>query len=655
MAPKEAAKIEIPQNESGLPLEEFEPNIRPADDLFRHVHSRWLDRTKIPADRARYGSFVQLVEQAEIEVQQIITEAGEAGSSEAMQKIATLYASFMDTDRANAAGIEPIRDLLDRVDAISNVTEFLTTLGSLEREGVGGFLQAYVDNDPGNPERYIIGLEQAGIGLPDESYYREDSFAELRDTYREYLATMFGHLGSDDAQTDADQVFELERELAAHHWNSVDSRDSKLTYNLRRLHDDLHALKPWALSLASEKAFEEVVVRQPSFIAELLELLNEERLADWKLWLRVTVLRSFAPYLSEQISRDNFDFVGTALTGATKQRDRWRRGIALVEGVLGDIVGREYVARAFDESSKAKMDKLVEWLVEAYRQSITKLDWMSEGTRANAIQKLEKFTPKVGYPVKWRSYEALEISDDLVGNVRASNVFEHNREINKIGAPIDRDEWFMSPQTVNAYYNPGFNEIVFPAAILQYPFFDSNRDAAANFGAIGAVIGHEIGHGFDDQGSRYNGDGLLEDWWTDEDRARFEERTSSLIAQFDALAPSEAPDHKVNGALTIGENIGDLGGLGIAWKAYLLSLEGEEPPVVDGLTGAQRFFYAWAQAWQLKIRPEEAIRLVSIDPHSPNEHRTNQIVRNLDEFYVAFDVQEDDGLYLAPEARVTIW
>jgi len=405
-----------------------------------------------------------------------------------------------------------------------------------------------------------------------------------------------------------------------------------------------------------DHSFDEVVVRQPSFMSGLETVLTAENLPAWRDWLAWQVIRSNAAYLSSDFVETNFDFYGKTLTGTPELRARWKRGVSLVEGALGEAVGRIYVERHFPEAAKTAMDVLVANLVEAYRQSITGLEWMGEATRARAIDKLEKFTPKIGYPVKWRDYSSLEIdASDLIGNVRATNEFEFQRELGKIGKPLDRDEWFMTPQTINAYYNPGFNEIVFPAAILQFPFFDETRDAAANYGAIGAVIGHEIGHGFDDQGSKYDGDGRLTDWWTPEDRAAFEERTKSLIEQYNALAPRQVPDHHVNGALTIGENIGDLGGLSIAWKAYLISLDGQEPPVIDGLTGAQRFFLSWAQAWQLKARDEEVVRLLSIDPHSPNEFRCNQIVRNIDEFYDTFEVTESDALWLDPKDRVTIW
>ncbi len=404
------------------------------------------------------------------------------------------------------------------------------------------------------------------------------------------------------------------------------------------------------------KAFAEVVVRQPSFLEGLAPLLTADRLDDWRDWLRWQVIRASSPYLHAEVVAANFDFYGKTLTGTPELRARWKRGVSVVEGALGEAIGRVYVDRHFPGAAKVAMDDLVANLVEAYRRSIVDLEWMTDETRERALDKLGKFTPKIGYPVKWRDYSTLTIDpDDLVLNIRAIAEFDFQRELGKIGKPIDRDEWFMTPQTINAYYNPGFNEIVFPAAILQLPFFDENRDAAANYGAIGAVIGHEIGHGFDDQGSQYDGDGRLTDWWTEDDKAAFQARTASLIAQYEALEPAQLPGHHVNGALTIGENIGDLGGLSIAWKAYLLSLEGAEPPVIDGLTGGERFFLGWAQAWRTKLRDEEALRLLSIDPHSPAEFRCNQIVRNIDVFYSAFGVTERDALWLDPEDRVTIW
>jgi len=398
------------------------------------------------------------------------------------------------------------------------------------------------------------------------------------------------------------------------------------------------------------------VLRQPSFSTGLASLLTDENLPAWRDWLCWQVIHSAAPYLSEAFVNENFDFYGRTLTGTPELRKRWKRGVSLVEAAMGEAVGRAYVDRHFPAEAKERMDVLVDNLLEAYRRSIEKLEWMGPDTRRRALDKLGKFTPKIGYPVRWRDYSNLSIDPaDLMANVRAAHAFEFRRQLNKIGQPVDRDEWFMTPQTVNAYYNAGMNEIVFPAAILQDPFFDPGRDDAANYGAIGAVIGHEIGHGFDDQGSKYDGDGRLTDWWTVADREAFEARTRSLIEQYNALAPKQTPDQHVNGALTIGENIGDLGGLGIAWKAYLVSLGGGHAPVIDGLTGVQRFFLSWARAWQQKARDEEVIRLLAIDPHSPGEFRCNQIARNLDEFYGAFDVGATDELWLEPADRVRIW
>ncbi|HEX7993052.1 MAG TPA: M13-type metalloendopeptidase, partial [Streptosporangiaceae bacterium] len=416
-------------------------------------------------------------------------------------------------------------------------------------------------------------------------------------------------------------------------------------------------LRGWLAALDPPAgAFDEVVLRQPSFSSGLASLLTDEQVPAGRDWLCWQVISGAAGYLSEAFVNEDFDFYGRTLSGTPELRERWKRGVSLVERAMGEAAGRAYVARHFQAGARDRMDVLVANLLEAYRQSIEKLEWMGPDTRRRALDKLEKFTPKIGYPVKWRDYSSMRIDPtDLMANVRAAYAFEFQRQLNKIGKAIDRDEWLMTPQTVNAYYNPGMNEIVFPAAILQDPFFDPERDDAANYGAIGAVIGHEIGHGFDDQGSKYDGDGKLTDWWTAADREAFETRTGSLIAQYNALAPKQTPDQHVNGALTSGENIGDLGGLGIAWKAYQVSLNGEEAPVIDGLTGAQRFFMSWARAWQQKARDEEVVRLLAIDPHSPNEFRCNQIVRNLDEYYAAFDVGAADELWLEPAERVRIW
>lgn len=650
---------------TAIDITELDSTVRPQDDLFRHVNGRWIDRTPIPDDKARYGSFAVLAENAEEAVREIITETSAPASAKTeAEKVAALYASFMDVERINQLGASPIQKDLERIFATQSAQEVVKLTAELEREGVSGFMGMYVDNDPGNPEKYVIMIFQAGIGLPDESYYREEQFAEIRSKYQIHIAKMFDLVGLENTEDLAAKVFNLETKIASKHWDNVKSRDIQKLYNphsfaqLQKLTRDFDWHEYLEAMQAPVSAFNEVIVGQPDAIAGILEMVTDENLSALQAWLAWRVVAGSAALLSTQISETNFEFYGTALTGTPKQRDRWKRGVSFVEGAMGEAVGKLYVERHFDETAKAEMDKLVDYLIEAYRVSITELDWMSAETKRRALDKLAKFTPKIGYPKKWRDYTNLEVSsDDLLGNSRRVAVFEFTRELEKIGKPIDKDEWFMVPQTVNAYYNPGFNEIVFPAAILQPPFFSKAADAAVNFGAIGAVIGHEIGHGFDDQGSRYDGDGKLTDWWSEEDREAFEKLTRSLIDQYSELSPDGANGLKVNGELTIGENIGDLAGLEIAWKAYNLYLADtdSEAPDIDGLSGAKRFFLSWAQAWQQKSRPEEVVRLLAIDPHSPNEFRCNQIVKNLAPFHETFETQPGDGLWLDEAERVSIW
>ena len=655
---------------SGIDTSAFDPAVRPQDDLYAHVNGRWVAEHEIPADRAMDGSFRALHDQAEEQVRDIIVEAGAAADATGVQaQIGALYASFMDTDAVEAAGTEPLRPDLSAIAAATTREELTAVLGSLQRTGAVAATGFWVDNDAKDPERYVVYLYQSGLGLPDESYYRDEQYASVLAAYRPHVARMLrlGGWAADQAAADdaADRVVALEQKIAAGHWDVVKDRDADLTYNPTTL-AALATTAPgfdwasWVRALgAPEGSLDDLVVREPSFATAFAALWASEPVADWQAWLAYHTITARAPYLSSELVEANFDFHGRTLTGAQELRDRWKRGVSLVQGVLGEAVGEVYVARHFPPAHKERMEELVGHLVEAYRESITALDWMGEDTKAKALAKLDAFTPKIGYPVKWRDYSALEVRpDDLVGNVRRASAFEQDHELNKIGKPIDRDEWFMTPQTVNAYYNPGMNEIVFPAAILQPPFFDADADDAVNYGGIGAVIGHEIGHGFDDQGSKYDGQGRLEDWWTESDRAEFEKRTSALIEQYSGFSPAQLHgSHHVNGALTIGENIGDLGGLSIALKAYRIALGTslDEAPEVDGLTGVQRVLLGWAQVWRAKGRDEEVIRRLAVDPHSPDEVRCNAVVRNVDEFYAAFDVQEGDGLYLAPEERVRIW
>ena len=639
------------------------PDIRPQDDLFGHVNGRWLEETEIPSDRSAWGSFTVLADAAEEHVRQIIEELAqsthEPGSN--AQKIGDLYASFMDEDRVEALGAEPIRGELEELGAVADKTALAAYVGRLERQGGGGFFGAYVDTDDRNSERYIVNVLQGGLGLPDESYYREAKFAEVREKYLAHVERMFGLAGLDDAATAAQRVLAVETRLAEGHWERAETRDVIKTYNLRTI-DDLKAAAPsfswdaWATALgADDQTLAEVVVRQPSFFEHFSKVLDEVDLEDWKAWTAIRVIRSAAAYLSSDFVDESFEFYGRTLNGTPELRARWKRGVAFVEGAIGEAVGEEYVARHFPPRAKEMMDDLVANLIAAYRTSIESLDWMTEETKQRADRKLDTFRPKIGYPEKFRDYSALEVSPtDLLGNARAAAAFETDRQLRKIGSPVDKDEWLMLPQTVNAYYNPGTNEICFPAGILQKPFFDADADPAENYGGIGAVIGHEIGHGFDDQGSQYDELGNLNEWWTETDRKAFQERADKLIAQYDGYEPRDLPGETVNGRLTVGENIGDLGGVTIGLKAYEISLNGREAPVVNGLTGRQRVFMSYAHIWRTKRRKEQMLQLITTDPHSPAEFRAN-IVRNLEEFHEAFDVKPGDGLWLDPGDRVRIW
>jgi putative endopeptidase len=649
---------------SGIDRSNFDASIRPQDDLFRHASGAWLKSAEIPAERSLYGAFVELADKAEADLRKIIEDAAESSAPEGSEtrKVGDLYASFMDEGEIEKKGLDPIRDELKDVAEIQDKQDFIRELATLQKRGSASLFGFYVDTDEKNSKEYIIHLTQGGLGLPDESYYRDDKFKDVRDAYVKHIARVFELAGADGPEAKADSVMKLETRLAKNHWDRVKSRDASLTYNKKSC-EELTELAPqfdWPLYFDTldvrGKGTENVVVAQPSFFSAMGEALDDVPLETWKTWLAWNVLRENAPLLSSEFVNENFDFYGKTLTGAEELRPRWKRAVSAEQSALGFALGKIYVEKHFPPEAKKRMKALVANLIEAYRRDIRQLDWMSDETKAKALEKLGKFTPKIGYPDKWRDYSALKIErDDLVGNVQRASAFEFNRDVKKLGQPVDRNEWFMTPQTVNAYYNPGMNEIVFPAAILQPPFFNLQADDAVNYGGIGAVIGHEIGHGFDDQGSKYDGDGNMNDWWTDQDREEFEARTKKLISQYDAFEPAMLPGQHVNGALTIGENIGDLGGLTIAYKAYEIALDGQEPPKIDGLTGPQRFFLGWAQVWRIKHREAELMRRLATDPHSPGEFRCNGVVRNLDEFYEAFDVKPGDKLYLPPEERVRIW
>ncbi len=654
---------------SGIDLRFVDSEVRPQDDLFGHVNGRWLDEYDIPADRATDGAFRTLADRAEEQVRDIITSAASADGPDAARssgsrdatRIGDLYASFMDTDTVARVGVAPLLAELATIAAAPDREALALVLGRLQRTGIGGGTGVYVDTDSKDSTRYLLHMSQSGLGLPDESYYRDAAHAEILAAYPGHIARMLGLVhGEGDHAATAGRIVALETKLAAAHWDVVKRRDADLTYNLRAF-TELASEAPgfdwsgWVGALGA--APEEVVVRQPDYLTAFAALWSGEALEDWKHWLSWRVISSRASLLTDELVAENFAFYGKTLSGTEAIRDRWKRGVGLVESLMGDAVGKLYVERHFPPEAKTRMDELVANLREAYRVSITNLAWMTPETRERALAKLDKFTPKIGYPARWRDYSALVVDrTDLYGNYQRGYALEYDRDLAKLGGPVDHDEWFMTPQTVNAYYNPGMNVIVFPAAILQPPFFDAGADDAANYGGIGAVIGHEIGHGFDDQGAKYDGDGNLVDWWTDADRTEFGQRTTALIDQYEAFSPrSLDSSHHVNGAFTVGENIGDLGGLSIALLAYELSLRGEEPPVIDGLTGVQRVLFGWAQVWRTKSRDAEAIRRLATDPHSPPEFRCNGVIRNIDAFYDAFEVGTDDALYLDPERRVRIW
>jgi len=647
---------------SGISVEDMDREVRPQDDLFGYVNGGWVARTQIPSDRALHGTFRILADDAEQHLRAIVEEAAasDAAAGTPARKVGDLYAAFMDVDRVRELGLDPVRGDLDAALAVPTTSDLMRQLGRLQRRGVQGAVELYVMTDKRSSTRYLPYLEQSGLGLPDESYYREESFAAIRQEYVAHIGRMLSLAGI-DADGAPERIMALETRLASAHWDRVRSRDAVATYTLLD-RDGLQELAPgldWAAWLEGVEApasvLDEVVVRQPDFLAALAQALEAVPVADWGLWLAWRVLSGSAPYLGDDVADESFAFYGRTLTGAPEQKERWKRGIDTVEAALGEAVGQLYVERHFPPEAKERMTTLVANLVEAYRRNIDQLDWMGTETKVRAEEKLARFMPKIGYPDQWRDYSALQVDrDDLLGSVRAGAAFETDRELGKLGGPVDRTEWHMTPQTVNAYYNPGMNEIVFPAGILRPPFFDLEAEDSVNYGAIGAVIGHEIGHGFDDQGSRYDGEGNLSDWWTEQDRGRFDALTQALIAQYDAFEPRQLPGRHVNGALTVGENIGDLGGVTIAYQAWRIACGDEEPPVLDGLTGAQRLFAGWATCWRTKAREEEAVRRLSVDPHSPPEFRAN-VVRNLEEFYEAFDVKEGDDLWLAAEARVRIW
>ncbi len=663
-----AACANAPQGElqsplaSGVLLENLDTSVRPQDDFFDYVNGTWIATTEIPADKSAYGGFTRLAEESVADVRSIIEQAAAsqpaAGSPEA--KIGLLYNSFMDEERVNAAGLDPLAPELAQIARVDSLEDLLAYFGRANYAGLNTPLGLEVGEDFKDTTRYLAYLGQGGLGLPNSDYYSDESEKgqSIIAAYQAYVTAVFQRLGYSAAQAEAatGRVYALEAALASHHRPPQENREYTRWYNLYGSgQQDWPAGVPWDAYLGEFGLNQDMVLSlsQPEFAEGLASVLADFPLPVWREYLQLRAASSTAPYLDEGMQELNFDFYSRTLQGTPEQRPRWKRGVTLVNDALGEAVGQIYVREHFPPEAKARMDALVANLLAAYHDSISQLDWMSPETRERALEKLGQFTPNIGYPEKWKDYSGLVLGDDLVANVRAANRWAMQEEIAKLSKPVDPHEWFMTPQTVNAYYYSLQNSITFPAAILQPPFFDMNADDAVNYGAIGSVIGHEIGHGFDDNGSQFDGAGRLNNWWTDADRDAFQQRTAVLIEQFDEY--EVLPGVFVNGTLTQGENIGDLAGVSIAYQAYLKSLEGKAAPVLDGYTGEQRFFIGFAQAFLNKAREERTLQLVKIDVHSPDVVRVNGALSNVPAFYEAFDVKPGDKLYRSPEARVKIW
>jgi putative endopeptidase len=663
--PSTAAQVP-PALLSGIDVQYFDQGVRPQDDLYRHVNGKWLANTEIPADKASYGSFIKLRDDSEAELRVIVErlENSTAAKDPDQQKIADLYLSFMDEPRLENLGLRPLAAEFAQVDAIKNRSEIAGLIAHFNQIGVTAPYTPEVHQDAKDSTKYVFDLGQDGLGMPDRDYYLlpDAKMAGARNQYARYVEKMLAMSGDKMAAKDARDVLAIETGLARIQWTKVENRDPVKTYNKFEF-AKLAAIAPgfdWKSYLVDsgvDGKTDYVVVSQPSYITGFNKLLEKTPLPVWKTYFRWRLLNDFAPYLSQSFVDEHFSFYGTALRGIPENRPRWKRGIVLVESSIGEGLGKLYVAQYFPPESKARMDQLVRNLIAAYEADINTLDWMSPETRQKAQQKLSKLTTKIGYPRKWRDYSALQIArDDLVGNVIRAQIFDYKRNLNKLGKPIDRDEWGMTPQTVNAYYNPEMNEIVFPAAILQPPFFNPKADEAVNYGGIGAVIGHEISHGFDDQGSQYDGNGNLlgaPGWFTREDLDKFKAKTRALVEQYSAYEP--VPGYHVNGALTLGENIADNSGMAIAYKAYRLSLGGKQAPVIEGLSGDQRFYVGWAQVWRGKTRTDQLIVDIKTDPHSPMAIRGTVPEMNQESFYQAFGVKQGDKMYLPPDKRVVLW
>jgi predicted metalloendopeptidase len=653
----------IAADKSGIELQYIDSSVRAQDDFFRHLNGKWLATTEIPGEMSSWGVWEKLFEDTQPQLRSIIESAAAKGDSAETKRIGDYYAAFMDEARLEQLGLQPLQSELERIAALKDKKELPSVFAHANLLGSSAPIDFAIHQDNKDSTKYVIDFQQSGLGLPDRDYYLKKDDAKMAETvakYEQTISKMLALAGDANAAANAKTIVAFETKLAEIQWSKVELRDPVKGYNKVAI-AKLGELMPnydWNAYLDAiggvKGKVDYVIIGQPTYLKALDKLLAETPVETLKPYFQWQTLHRAAPYLSKAFLETNFDLYGKVLGGVTEMRPRWKRGVSATESALGEALGKVYVEQHFPASSKARMEELVTNLLVAYKQSIDKLDWMSPATRKEAQTKLAKFTPKIGYPNKWRDYSSLEVKrEDLLGNVFRANQFAVRKELDKLGKPIDRDEWGMTPQTINAYYNPELNEIVFPAAILQPPFFDPNADDAVNYGAIGAVIGHEISHGFDDQGAQYDGEGNLRDWWTARDHKNFERKTKQLVAQYNAFSP--VPGYKVNGELTLGENIADNSGLAIAYKAYKISLKGKPAPVIDGYTGQQRFYQGWAQAWRAKTRDAAMIRQVTTDPHSPEEFRANGTLRNQPGFYDAFKVKQGDKMYLAPKDRVIIW
>ena len=646
---------------SGVEKANFSTTIKADEDFFRFVNDTWLTTTEIPADQSNYGSFTVLDIETKAAIREIIEKAGRSESPSPIAKqVGDFYRSYTDLEARNAAGITPVIPAVQEIRAILNKPMLLAYAGQLSRRGVASFFGVGIEPDARRSDQYAVYVGQDGTSLPDRDYYLldEPQYVEIRKAYVAFVAEMLGKIGWENSEKAAQDIVALETKFAACQWDKVALRDPVKAYNKLEAakfaadHPGLH----WNAyaEFVGIPEVKELIVGQPSFFEEAQKILEETPIDTLKAYLAFQVIDTYAPVLTEEIEKIHFNFHETTLSGVAEQEPLWRRGVDACNAMLGMPVGQLYVEKHFSPKAKERMNELVGNLLKAFSERIDQLPWMGNGTKAQAREKLSKFTPKIGYPDKWKDYSSVSIDGkDVVGNLTRIAEFEHTYAIGKLGKPIDRTEWYMPPQTVNAYYNPLMNEIVFPAAILQPPFFNLEADDAINYGGIGAVIGHEISHGFDDSGSKFDGQGNLRNWWTANDESEFEKRSQQLVSQYDAYQP--IPGMNLSGKFTLGENIGDLGGLSVAYTAYKLSLDGKPSPVIDDYTGEQRFFIGWAQVWRRKYREAEMRKRIKTDPHSPSQYRCNGIVSNLDGFYDAFDVKSGSAMFIAPEKRVRIW